>query len=118
MEEDPPGGGFRPPDLPPINQTLNTLVPVTPVPSTDIVLPTVRQLHYQWSNLKFRSLILGNPKRSSTEVDALTTGEVQDELLNYTPHPGEEHEVHTQLHTSNLRSVLRQEDYSGKDKHV
>jgi hypothetical protein len=90
--EDFPGGEFKPPGLPPINQTFDKLVPVTPIPNTDTVLPTIRQLHYQWSNLKFRSLILGVPQRSSTEADAQAASKVQDEILNHTSHPGEEHD--------------------------
>jgi hypothetical protein len=89
MEGNPPGGGHGPPGIPSVGQTSNALVPVTPVSSTNIKLPTVQQLHYQWSNQKIRSLILRTPKRSSTMVDVLTTSEVQNELLNYTP-PSEE----------------------------
>jgi hypothetical protein len=41
MEGNPPGGGHGPPGFPPVGQTSNALVPVTPVSSTNILLPTV-----------------------------------------------------------------------------
>jgi hypothetical protein len=43
MEGNPPGGGHGPPGFPPVGQTSNALVPVTPVSSTNIILPTVQQ---------------------------------------------------------------------------
>jgi hypothetical protein len=71
---------------------------------------------------KFRNIVgvssQRTPERSSTMADARATSEVQDELLNYTPPPGEEPEVQAQVYTSNPYSVLRQEDDSEKDKYV
>jgi hypothetical protein len=43
MEGNPPGGGHGPPGFPPVGQTSNALVPVTPVSSTNMLLPTVQQ---------------------------------------------------------------------------
>jgi hypothetical protein len=43
MEGNPPGGGHGPPGFPPVGQATNALVPVTPVSSTNVIIPTVQQ---------------------------------------------------------------------------
>jgi hypothetical protein len=71
---------------------------------------------------KFRNIVgvssQRTPERSSTMADARAKSEVQDELLNYTPPPGEELDVQAQVHTSNPYSVLRQEDDPENDKYA
>jgi hypothetical protein len=70
---------------------------------------------------KFRNIVgvssQRTPERSTTMADARAKSEVQDELLNYTPPPGEELDVQAQVHTSNPYSVLRQEDDPENDKY-
>jgi hypothetical protein len=118
MDVNPPGGGHKSLGFPPIEQVSNASVHMTQTSSTNVVIPTMKQLHFQWSNPKFRSWILSSPKRSSATADTQATSKVQDELLNYTPHPEEEPGAYTQVRTSSLSSVLRQEDDPEKDKHV
>jgi hypothetical protein len=66
MEGNPPDGGHEPP----VDQTSKSLVPATQISSINTKLPTVRQLHFQWSNSKFRSLMLNTPERTPTIPDA------------------------------------------------
>jgi hypothetical protein len=71
---------------------------------------------------KFRKIVgissQRTPERSTTMANIRATSEVQDELLNNTPPPGEEPEVHAHVYVSNPYSALSQDDDSEKDKYI